>query len=80
MMTDPAAGIYRGVDGVEAARAVPNVDDVRHHREDRSGAGATRRGKLSGFIFTAAAPDAVERAEDRSRSPSSPSMPKYRWA
>jgi biotin carboxylase len=64
MIPIPRRGIYRGVDGVEAAQAVPNVDDVRiTAKTDQVLVPLPEGASYLGFIFArAATPDAVERA------------------
>ena len=64
MIPIPRAGIYRSVDGVEEARAVPGVDDLRITAKPDQKLVPLPEGKsYLGFIFArAAAPAAVERA------------------
>ena len=64
MIPIPRRGIYRGVDGVDAARAVPQVDDVRiTAKADQLLLPLPEGASYLGFIFArAAAPAGVERA------------------
>lgn len=64
MIPIPTAGVLRGVDGIEAARAVPGIDDVAITAH--AGARLTplpEGGQYPGFIFArAATADAIETA------------------
>ena len=64
MIPIPRRGIYRGVDGVEAARAVPHVDDVRiTAKADQLLLPLPEGASYLGFIFARAAePGGVDRA------------------
>ena len=64
MIPIPHRGIYRGVDGVDAARAVPHVDDVRiTAKTDQLLLPLPEGASYLGFIFArAAAPADVEQA------------------
>jgi len=64
MIPIPRRGVYRGVDGVEAARAVPDVDEVRiTAKTDQVLVPLPEGASYLGFIFArATTPDAVERA------------------
>jgi ATP-grasp domain-containing protein/L-aminoacid ligase-like protein len=64
MIPIPRRGIYRGVDGVDAARAVPFVDDVRiTAKPDQLLVPLPEGASYLGFIFARAAhPRDVERA------------------
>jgi hypothetical protein len=64
MIPIPRRGIYRGVEGVDAARAVPRVDDVQiTAKADQLLLPLPEGASYLGFIFArAAAADAVERA------------------
>ena len=68
MIPIPRSGVYRGVDGVEAARAVPHVDEIQHHGQGRSAvAGAAGRRQLSRIYLCARAARAPGRTR-RARS------------
>ena len=64
MIPIPRRGIFRGVDGVDEARAVPGVDDVRiTAKPDQVLVPLPEGASYLGFIFArAATPDEVERA------------------
>jgi biotin carboxylase len=60
MIPIPRSGVYRGVDGVEEARAVPHVDEIREERP--AVVGAAGRIELPGLHFRAGAAAAGRRA------------------
>jgi len=64
MIPIPRRGIYRGVDGVEAARAVPHVEDVRiTAKTDQLLVPLPEGASYLGFIFARAdRPADVDRA------------------
>jgi len=64
MIPIPRRGVYRGVDGVDAARRMPHVDDVRiTAKVDQLLVPLPEGASYLGFIFARAAePDAVVRA------------------
>ena len=64
MIPIPRRGIYRGVDGIDAARAMRDVADVRiTAKPDQLLLPLPEGASYLGFIFArAAAPDGVERA------------------
>jgi len=64
MIPMPRRGIYRGVDGIDAARAMRDVADVRiTAKPDQLLLPLPEGASYLGFIFArAAAPDGVERA------------------
>jgi hypothetical protein len=64
MIPIPKRGILRGVDGVDRARAVPNIEDVRiTAKPDQVLVPLPEGASYLGFIFaSAASPDTAERA------------------
>jgi hypothetical protein len=64
MIPIPCAGIYEGVEGLDAAQAVPGIEDVTiTAKEDHPILPLPEGSSYLGFIFArGAAPDQVERA------------------
>jgi hypothetical protein len=81
MIPIPKAGVYRGVQGVEAATAVPGVDDVAiTAKADQRLVPIPEGASYLGFIFAragtpAAAEDAVREAHARLRFTIDPWIP-----